>query len=396
VHKFRLIARREYSTNVRRRSFLLVTFGMPVLILALLALSIFASGTSRGKPADVGYVDQSGVLAAKAQDPGFRDFATEAQANAALQSGEITSFYVLSADYRTSGRLELIYWDREPSSPLQEQFDGFLRANLVAGLAPDVAERALDGPSDIVVRSLDGSRQMNGQGLVSLILPFVLGLFFSFGLMNASGYLLRAVSDEKESRTIEVITTSVSPGQLIAGKAVGLVGVALTQVFLWAIVVVGGVAIASLFVEQLAGFVISWSLIALLIAYFVPLFTFAATLMIMLGVVVSDTRQGQQIAGAVSLLFLLPLFFSPLLGSNPDGGFMVALTLFPTTSLLTVALRWAATVVPVWQVIAGWLILAACAAVSMWATPKVFRQGMLRYGQRMTLRSIAAAVRARY
>lgn len=395
MHKFWLIARREYTTNVRRRTFLLVTFGMPVFFLALMALSVFAGEAGKGDPATIGYVDQSGVLSAAKDNPGFHAFATAEEAKASLSAGDIRGYYLLAPDYPTTGNAQLFYWQRQPDAGLQTSFDSFLKANLVAGLQPAVATRALDGPTDFVVRSADGSREMNGQGLASLILPFALGLFFSFGLMNASGYLLRAVSDEKENRTIEIMTTSVSPGQFIAGKAVGLVSVALTQVLLWALVVLGGVAVTAVFVSSLSAIHISWSLILLLVAYFLPLFTLASTLVITLGVAVSDTRQGQQIAGAVSILFLLPLFFSPLLGSNPDGPLMVVLTLFPTTSLLTIAVRWAATLVPVWQVVASWVILAACAGVGLWLTPKVFRHGMLRYGQRMTLRAMFAAVRSR-
>jgi ABC-2 type transport system permease protein len=395
VHKFRLIARREYVANVRRRTFLLVTFGMPVLFLALMALSIVGSVASQGDPSTLGYVDRSGVLTAGKDNPGFRAFPTVESANASLKAEDIRGYYLLSPDYPSSGKAQLFYWQREPDAALQTRFDSFLKANLVAGLGPAVAARALDGPTDFVVRSADGSRQMNGQGFVSLLLPFVLGLFFSFGLMNASGYLLRAVSDEKENRTIEIMTTSMSPGQFIAGKAVGLVGVALTQVLLWALVVLGGVAVAAVFVHSLAAVQISWSLILLLVAYFVPLFTLASTLVIMLGVAVTDTRQGQQIAGALSILFLLPLFFSSLLGSNPDGPLMVVLTLFPTTSLLTLAIRWAATLVPAWQVVASWLILAVCAGAGLWSAPRVFRHGMLRYGRRMTLRAMLSAVRSR-
>ena len=395
MRKFRLIARREYLTNVRRRTFLLVTIGMPVLILALMALSIVAGESSQGDASTLGYVDRSGVLAAGKDNPGFRSFPTVEAADASLKAGDIRGYYLLSPDYPSSGKAQLFYWQRQPDTGLQTRFDSFLKANLVAGLEPAVAARVLAGPTDLVVRSADGKREMNGEGFASLILPFVLGLFFSFALMNASGYLLRAVADEKENRTIEIMTTSVSPGQFIAGKAVGLVGVALTQVILWALVVLGGLAVTALFVDSLAAIHVSWSLILLLVAYFLPLFTLASTLMIMLGVAVNDTRQGQQIAGVFSFLFLMPLLFSSLLGSNPDGPLMVVLTLFPTTSLLTVAIRWAATLVPVWQIVASWLILVGCAGAGLWLAPKVFRHGMLRYGRRMTLRAMFSAARSR-
>ncbi len=395
MHKLRLIARREYLTNVRRRSFLYATFGLPLIMLALMGLSILGSERGQGDPADVGYVDQSGVLATAAANPGFRPFMSSGDARAALEARQIRGYYLVPQDYEDSGAVQLFYWDRQPSAGLQASFDSYLEHNLVAGLEPGVAARVLDGPTELEVRSLDGSRATQGHGAAALILPFALGLFFSYGLMNASGFLLRAIADEKENRTIEVVATSVSPVQLITGKAAGLVGVALTQVVIWAAVVLGGVAVASIWVEALATVEISWALLALLVAYFVPLFTFAATAMIILGVAASDTRQGQQIAGSLSILFLVPLFFSPLLGSDPDGPVMVALTLFPTTSMLTVAVRWSATVVPHWQLIASWLILAACATAGLWAAPRVFRQGMLRYGRRMTLRSVLATVRSR-
>jgi ABC-2 type transport system permease protein len=74
---------------------------------------------------------------------------------------------------------------------------------------------------------------------------------------------------------------------------------------------------------------------------------------------------------------------------------MVALTLFPTTSMLTVAVRWSATLIPTWQLIAGWLILAGSAAAGFWLAPRVFRQGMLRYGRRMRLGAVLRAMKVR-
>jgi ABC-2 type transport system permease protein len=392
VRKFRLIARREYLVNVRRRSFLLATFGLPLLMIALMAVSILASDRSQGGFGTLGYVDQSGVLATAVDNPGFRPFSSVQEARAGLEAGKIRAYYLISPDYRVSGKAELFYWDRPPAGRLQAHFDSFLKANLVSGLDSGVAERALRGPTDVVVRSADGRLETQDRAFANLIIPFAFGLFISFAFMSAASYLLRAIADEKENRTIEIMATSVSPNQLIAGKAVGLIGVALTQVLLWGLVVVGGLAVAANFVDSLRGIELPWSLIIALAAYFVPMFVLAASIVIALGVAVADSRQGQQLVALISVLFLLPLFFSPLLGSSPDGPLMVALTLFPTTSLLTVAIRWGAMVIPLWQLLVSWVILAGCAGFGLWSTPKVFRRGMLRYGQRLTLRSVFGAM----
>jgi ABC-2 type transport system permease protein len=395
VRVFWLIARHEYLRNVRRRSFLGTTFGLPLFMIVMTALSILAGSLGGGDVSHIGYVDESGVLASLDANPGFRAFANRAEATEALEAKNIQAFYVLPANYTRSGSVELVYWDRRPSPRLSSRFETFLREGLVKGLSPQVAKRVLAGSARPVVRTLDGRQESGGSGLAGVILPFAFGLFISFALMSASGYLMRAISDERENRTIEVMTTSVSPGQLVAGKAVGLVGVALTQVALWAIVAVVAFTVASRFVASLAGIEIPWSLLGVLAAFFVPLFVLAASLVIVLGVVVTDSRQGQGVAGFIGLLFLLPLFLSPLIADQPNGPAMVAFTLFPTTSLLTIAVRWAATAIPLWQLASSWLILACCAWGSLWLAPRVFRRGMLRYGQRMSFRSLVDAARGR-
>jgi ABC-2 type transport system permease protein len=393
VHKFWLIARHEYLRIVRRRTFLLATLGLPVLIIAALGISVAVNTT--GGAHELGYVDQRGVLGARLRDPGFPSYSSVNLAQTDLEAGKIRGFYVIPADYPSSSPVQLYYWEREPGATLRADFASFLKANIAASLPPAVAARVLDGPTNVVVNSADGSREMDSGGIGTIILPFVLGLFLSFALLTASGYLLRAVAEEKENRTIEVLTSSVSAEQLIAGKAVGLVGVALSQVFLWAVVAIGGVSLASLFVASLGGLQVSWTLAAMLIVFFVPLFGLAAALIIMFGVVTTDFRQNQQLVGIMSVLFLLPLVFSPLLGSSPDGPAMIALTLFPTTSLLTTAIRWGATTIPWWQLLGSWLILAGCAALAVWAAPRVFRREMLRYGQGSTFRRMVAAMRGR-
>jgi ABC-2 type transport system permease protein len=389
MNKFYLIARREYLKHVRRRSFLLATFGLPVAILLMMALSVVVSDNAGGKIGSVGYVDESGVLASQKENPGFRTFSTVEAARAELVAGNIEALYILPEDYMSSGRVQLVYSESEPAKKVEQRFDSYLKANLVTALDPALAVRALDGPDGVVVRSVDGTRQSDSRGLIGIALPFAFGFFISFALMSASSYLLQAITDEKENRTMEVMVTSVSPNQFIGGKAVGVIGVALTQVLLWTVVVVGGLAVVSRFVDSLGGMSVPWSLMGVLALYLVPLLALASSMVLTLGVVSSDSTQDQQMAAGMSILFLLPLVFSPLLGTNPDGPAMVALTLFPTTAPLTIAARWGATVVPLWQLILSWVILAGCAGFGLWAAPRVFRAGMLRYGRRMSLLAVA-------
>lgn len=402
MRKAWLVAQHEYRKIVRKRSFLLGTLGMPIFFVAIMAFSILAAvgGTNRSP---LGYVDRSGLLAApvmpKVDRRGealieIRAFADETAAKAALEAGQIQGYYVVPADYLNSLEITLYYWDQEPAEMIKNDFEHFLRANLVASLPGAVQQRALDGV-ELTVRSADGKQEVSSGGIANLILPFGIGFFFVFTVMNSAGYLLQAVTDEKESRTVEVMATSLTPEQLIGGKSVGLIAVALTQIVILAVVIGAGLAIGSRFLDALRDIRVPWSFLLAVALYFVPSYALIAGMMIAIGSAVTEVRQGQQIAGIFNLLFSAPYFFFVVFIGNPNSPLAVILTLFPTTSLTTITLRWGLTTIPTWQLIVGWVVLVGSAWLSVRAAARIFRVGMLRYGQRLDLRGMLAAVRTK-
>lgn len=402
MHKLWLVARHEYLKIVRKRTFLLGTLGMPIFFIAIMAFSILAAigGNSRSP---LGYIDHSGLLASPVVpavdslgEPliEIRPFGDEASAKAALEAGQIQAYYVLPADYLDSLEITLYYWDQEPAEMIQNDFEYFLRANLVSTLPGEVQSRALNGV-ELIVRSADGRQEVSGKGFVNVLLPFGIGFFFIFTVMGSAGYLLQAVTDEKENRTVEVMATSLTPDQLVGGKAVGLIAIALTQILFLAVVISVGLAIGARFLEPLRELRVPWSFLLATVMYFVPAYALIAGMMIAIGSAVTETRQGQQIAGALNLLFTLPYFFLVMFIGNPNSPLAVILTLFPTSSFITVTLRWGLTSIPLWQLIASWLLLVATAGFSVWAAARIFRAGMLRYGQRLDFKGMIAAMRAK-
>lgn len=193
---------------------------------------------------------------------------------------------------------------------------------------------------------------------------------------------------------MEIMITSLSPGQLISGKSVGLMGVALTQMGVWAAAGLFSLAVASCFYDIMDGFSPPWELLALILLFFAPTYALVAGIMTAVGGSVNEVKQGQQIAGILNLLFLFPFFVVALIMASPHSPLVVALSLFPTTAFVTIALRWGMTIVPWEQVIAAWLILAATAVFSLWASGRIFRAGMLQYGQGLNLRAALRALRS--
>ena len=149
------------------------------------------------------------------------------------------------------------------------------------------------------------------------------------------------------------------------------------------------------FLDPLRAARVPWATLGIAAVYFIPAYALVAGIMIAIGSMVTETRQGQQIASIVNLSFTLPFFFVALMVANPNSPLLVALTLFPTTAFLTVIMRWSLTLVPAWQMVLSWLLLVTTAGLSVWVAGRVLRAGMLRYGQRLDLRAILRALNSR-
>lgn len=401
MRNFWLIARHEYRKRVSKRSFLIATLGIPMLIVLVMGVTIFLT-VSNQNDSPLGYVDQAGIL-----NPGISyeapdettavaliSFPDTAAAQQALEQDDVQAYVVLPPDYLETRRMELVYWNDPPQGEVRTTFERFLRANLTAAQSPAVQARLIEEPN-ITVRNLEGSRQIGSGNIVNIILPFVAAFLFFFTVMTSAGYLLQVVADEKENRTIEILITSLSPEQLIAGKAVGLMAVTLTQLGIWLAAIIAGLLIGAQFLEPLRQIQVPWMMLLLAGLYFLPTFALIAAMMTAIGGASTEMRQGQQIAGIMNLLFIMPMLLSSLVFVDPDSPILVAFTLFPTTSFITVMLRWATSVIPTWQLIVSWILLVGSAVIGMWASAKIFRAGMLRYGQKLDLRAALSAVRSR-
>jgi ABC-2 type transport system permease protein len=403
MRNFWLMARHEYLKLVGKRSFILSTLAMPLVIVVVMGVSILASlGSSSRDP--VGFVDQAGILP---QSPTavregrssieMRPYADEAAARAALAAGEIQAYLLVPADYLLTLRLAMVYGEEAPGIQVREAIAAFLRGGLIAAqadhLPAEMQTRLLEGNS-LVTRSADGSREIGQGNWVNVMLPFVAGFFFVIAVIGSAGYLLQVVTDEKENRTMEIMVTSLSPGQMIGGKALGLMGVSLTQLGIWLGTAVIAILVAAQFLPILQTITMPWGLLLITALFFLPTYALIAGIMTAIGGSVTELKQGQQIAGLLNLVFIFPYILTALILFNPNSPMIVAMTLFPTSAFATITLRWGFTVVPLWQVALSWVLLVITAVFSIWASGRIFRAGMLRYGQGLNLSAALKAVRS--
>jgi ABC-2 type transport system permease protein len=406
MRKLWLVAKYEYVRNVFKKSFLLLILSVP-LILALSVGLGWLIHRMENTDAPVGYVDHAGVLAdpipaprraGSPNNPSSSDlvtlipFQTEEEARQALESKAIQAYYVVASDYRQTNRVELVYVE-PPGDNVTSQFWDFMQINKITDVPQNIARRAVAG-SNLIVRWPDdmpgGGREFSERTFLNNLLPFFIGIIFIMLLFMSSGTLTQAVATEKENRTMEVVVTSISPGQLIGGKVLGIMAMTLTLVIAWIAFAVLAVFGGSRFLDigVLKNVSVDPRIVITMLAIAAPTYVMIAALMAAAGATVAEGQEAQQVAGLFSLPVIAPVWFAPLVIENPNSPLAIGLSLFPPTALTTTAMRIMSVPIPLWQIAVSVTLLVLCAGGAVWLGGRAFRLGMLRYGQRLNWREL--------
>ena len=228
MNKIWLVIRYEYLRHVRRKRFIFALLSLPLMVVLMIAagfLAVWAEYDSR----PVGYVDLSGVLenalpvpqasGEMFPDPQFTRYVDETAARSDLDEKKIQGYYVLQPGYMDNGSAQFVT-DSQVKDSTESAFKNFLRFNLVSDQPSDIANRLVKGP-DLEIRSLGGDRRMGENDFVAIIFPLVIGVLFLLVINTSGSYLVGALVEEKENRTMEIVVTSISTDQLMAGKVIG-------------------------------------------------------------------------------------------------------------------------------------------------------------------------------
>lgn len=405
-----LVAGQELWVNVRRPGYIIMTLLIPVLgLVGLLVASLFGGQVgsffqSQFTPTQtaVGYVDHAGVLSVDAAGDasGFVAYPDEASARKALLAKEIDSYFVLQADYLETGTVT-VYGVGGGLSTFAAADSGDLRSflveSLLVGKVDEATQARVVDPMNLESVTLDEQGEINTENpfswLGDFVLPYIFSILFVITIFTTSGFLLQGVSEEKEGRVIEILLSSISPTQLLAGKILGLGALGLLQVSFW--LAAGAALLGTAMTLFALADVISFSLVtvALGLVYFVLGYLLFATLMAVAGSMGTTQRESQQIAGIFSMAAAIPWMVFGILFTNPDAPLAVVLSYVPLTSPVMMLIRLGMSQVPASQIAISLSLLVLGIILSLWAGAKVFRTGLLMYGKRPNLKDLARSFR---
>lgn len=396
MNKVWLVIKYEYLKHVKKKRFILAILSLPLFILLMVGVG-FLSVIVQFDNTPIGYIDNSNLLRNPIEYEfeaplwfmkpmevfAFDDLDLAIQE---LENESVQAIYVLGNDFLETKTIT-VYANEIPDSGVNNDFNDFLNKNLLNDTDEKIANRILEGTT-FEVRSTEDNRNTSEGNILGIILPFLSGFLFIMAVNISGGYLLQAVVEEKENRTMEILITSISPNQLMAAKVIGNLSVGLTQLVVWIIFgLIGFLAILRIFPNLETG-QMDMSFLLLTVVVFIPAFIMVAAMMAALGATTTETREAQQVAGLFTIPMVLPFWFLQVLMESPNSFISIFLSIFPFTAPISLPVRVAFANVPAWQIILTVTLLVLFAVASLWLAGRSFRLGMLRYGKKLSLKEI--------
>jgi ABC-2 type transport system permease protein len=435
MNKLPLIIKREYLAKVRNKSFVIMTFLSPILMVGMILLIAYLTQLNDNEERviavlnDSGYFSNEFIASEVTSYVNFQDLTLAEAKDSTLSLGYYGLIYLPSEPNLEQVAQRTFFYSKEaPSSIVLNKLENTITSRLrqerlrELGLSPkEYAE--MDRSYNMNIETFDGLQNIKGINEIKAIIGGAFGYLIMMFIIIYGGFVMRSVIEEKTSRIIEVIISSVKPFHLMMGKIIGTSLAGITQFAIWivsgAILLFIGLTIfdidpASLTKGGMAGnasvdvdavtqniqlyaqeiFEIPiFAMLIFFIIYFVLGYLIYSSIYAAIGAAVDNETDTQQFIFPVILPLMLAIyvgFFSVF--SNPNGPIAVAFSLFPLTSPIVMLMRlpWGIGEggVPVWQLISSILILIATFIGIVWVAAKIYRVGILMYGKKPSYKEL--------
>ncbi|MDD5289462.1 MAG: ABC transporter permease [Dehalococcoidales bacterium] len=396
MNKTLLLIKHELAITVRRKAFIILTLAFPLVALLgiLTAQVIPGTVTPSTKVEKVGYVDEIGIFTDSLTKNNIElvPFVNEDAAKSALINNDIKEYFVITPDYMMTALIQryTLKSEIEPSGTIKAVISEFLLNNLLKGNSADIIDR-VQSPMNIASITLTSTGEIAPRqgGFTALILPYVFSILLMISIFFSSGYLLQGLVEEKENRVMEILLSSVSSGQLLLGKIIGLGAVGLVQIIIWLISANFLLRMASSsFGNVIGALQVTPDFWILGIIYFVLGYLLVAIINSVIGAVTSTARESQQLTPLIVIPIMIPLYFMGLIMAYPDSVVVKILTFIPLTAPITVIARLGLSEIPVWELAVSILILVLTIIGCFILATKLFRTYLLMYGKRPDMKEI--------
>lgn len=415
MKKLLLIIGREYFERVRNKSFIIVTLLMPLFMIGIMvapSLMMLYGGKSEQKRVMV--VDRSGMVVDKlysSPEVEFVDVSELSKSEACAQYGtESDAFGVLYIGSVVDARdsVQLIT-NSSSSMMLEENISGQISAiveqeKLLAYNIENLDQILASIETHINLSTFvnDGtgaeeSMESTSSGM-NYILGIILGMLLYMIIIIYGQMVLTSVVEEKASRVIDVMVTSATPFQLMMGKILGIAAVAVTQIAIWAILVISAskfllpalmpadaAASGDAMLTAILGTIGDAGYLAMIFTYMLLFiiggFLLYASLYAASGSAVDSVQDGQQFNSIIMMPIIISIIVMMSVFNDPNSPLAVWSSMIPFTSPIVMMAR-IPFGIPTWEIILSLVLLYATFLLTTWLAAKIFRVGIFMHGKR--------------
>lgn len=429
MSKIGIVIEREYMERVKKKSFIITTILMPMLMLVLMALPAIIMNYVDSSATTVSVIDNSSMILPQLKNTESLTFrpATDATVDSALTRDGIDAVLVIPENILTGNRSGLKYYANGPSSVgtetgIVDQINSIIETERLKGYnianLNDILESVKSNVSLTTVRADKDSEESNSSMFsygVGIGMTFVLYMF----LLIYGQMVMTSIIEEKGNRVLEVVVSSVKPAQLMMGKIVGVALVAVTQMVIWGILLalmsayllpalmpadaMADVAAvqsgnfdsisdqSSIEIIQAVGMLGNvshiLSLIALMTVFLVFGFLLYSSIFAAVGSSVDNIQDASQLTSFAVFPIIFGLIFAMVAATDPMGSVAFWMSMFPLTSPMVMVAR-IPFGIPAWEVALSLVLLAIGFIAMVWLAGKIYRVGIFMYGKKPSIKEL--------
>lgn len=444
MNKTWIILRREYLTRVLKKSFIVTTLLVPLLLAAMMVIPAWLASRQDKEVRNIAVYDETSLFLGQLGQEGFTKYQfiekeKYEKIKANLEGTEYYALLYIPGNILTTNRVELFSPKQLPLE-MGEQIERKLsqiietdkRNKVVQEVGvPDLEQKLAATKTRIRVNTLqvtETGEQKKSSSVVAFIASYGMGFLIYFFVFMYGSLVMRSVMEEKKNRIVEVIVSSVKPYQLMTGKIVGTALVGLTQVAIWVILIFGVLTVLQSFftpeaaqqmgksimesqgqmapmqqnmpvsqnqiseVLEMIGTLNIPLILFGFIFYFLSGYLLYSSLMGAVGAAVDNEEDTQQLVFPVTFPLILSIILLFSISKSPDGAIAFWASIVPFTAPVCMLARLPFSP-PIWEVILSMVLMIVTTIGAIWVGSKIYKTGILMYGKKVTLKELVKWLR---
>ena len=427
-----LIIMREFKERVYKKSFIITTLLMPLFFAAISVAPALIMHFATGDTKTVSVIDNSGIIAPQLESDESVEFVTipngdlQEELKKSLESDNFGLLYI-GEDIVTNPNNVQLYTNSSSSMLVEEyivnQIEEVIEAERLKEYNINDLKQILDEIEVNISLSTFRNDKENtaSSSAASSFIGIALGFVLYFFLIIYGSIVMQSIIEEKNSRILEVMVSTVRPFDMMMGKILGVAAVAVTQIVIWGVLIVaisallvpavmpddilasveavkGGADVMSMAsngvdIETVAalasitntGYIAK--LIALLLAFMVGGFLLYAAMYAAVGASVDTAQDAQQLTTPIMLPIIISFIILTMVMNDPNSPLIVWCSMIPFTSPIVMMGR-IPSGIPTWEIVTSLVLLYATFIVMVWLAGKIYRVGIFMHGKKPTFKEL--------